>query len=89
MSVPFQCTSRCRRLRRSVETAIMVPLIIVLTGIYVNLPPPLPPGRNPDKPNKWKKCPRCKKPVLPPPHGHCVCDYCFKKFEAADAKDYS
>jgi hypothetical protein len=64
----------------------MIALIMGLTGIYVNLPPPMPPGRNPGKPNKWKKCPECEAPVPPQPDGHYVCA-CFNEFEAADAED--
>lgn len=88
MSVPFQYTWRCRRLRRSVEPAIMLALAFGLTGIYVNLPPLSPQGNNPEESNRWKKCPRCGNPVLPEPDGHCTCGSCSKKFEAADAKDY-
>ena len=87
MSVPFQYTWRCRRLRRSAKPAIMLALVFGLTGIYVNLPPLSPQGNNPEEFNRWKSV-RCGNPVLPEPDGHCTCDSCSKKFKAADAKDY-
>jgi hypothetical protein len=89
MSVPFQCTSRCRRLGRSREPTIMLMLVFGLAGAYIQRPPLGPPGINPSKPNKWKKCPRCGAAVLPNRDGLCVCPNCSKKFDAADAKNYS
>ena len=89
MSVSFQCTSRPRRLGRSLESAIMLILVFGLAGAYVQQPPLRPPGRNPSKPYKWKKCPRCGAAVLPSQDGLCVCPNCSKKFDATDAMDYS
>lgn len=67
----------------------MLMLVFGLAGLYVQLPPPRPPGVNPSKPNKWKKCPRCGAAVRPNRDGLCVCPNCSKKFDAEDAKDYS
>lgn len=89
MSVPFQCTSRRRRLGRSLEPAIMLLLACGLAGVYIQLPPQRPPGVNPSRPNRWKKCPRCGSAVRPNRDGFFVCPNCYKNFDASDAEDYS
>lgn len=89
MSVPFQGTSRRRRLGRSLESAIMLMLLFGLAGVYIQRPPLGPPGSNPRMPAEWKMCPRCGTAVRPNQDGLCVCPNCYKKFDAADAEDYS
>jgi hypothetical protein len=89
MFIPFQPVSRRTRWGSSPGLVISLMVAFGLVGIYVNLPPLSPPGTNPSRGNKRKKCPRCKEPVLPGPDGYCICRNCFKEFEATEAEDYS
>jgi hypothetical protein len=85
----FQPQSPQRRWRRSFSFMIALMVVVGLTGVYVNLPPLGPPGRNPAEGNIWKKCPQCGKAVRPQPDGLCICMNCYEEFEAADAEAYS
>jgi hypothetical protein len=86
MFIPFQSASRRRG--RLLGFAISLAVALGLAGLYVNKPPIPPPGVNPSKGGRPKKCPACGYAVRPKRRGHYKCLRCGKKFKAADADDY-
>jgi tRNA(Ile2) C34 agmatinyltransferase TiaS len=88
MFVPFQSASRRRRRGRSLGLAISLTVALGLAGLHINTPPIPPPGVNPSKSGRPKKCPACGQAARSKRRGRYKCLKCGKKFKAADADDY-